>query len=107
MANKNDEKVTPMTGTQETDENKEGANEMEGNQEAQGKVVQLPTEKKGGFFRDMSIGMKIGMGLFFSGLALGAGYLVKTLIGGRGGNDAAPAEEPIVAEGSVSEPVEG
>lgn len=66
-------------------------------------VVQLPVEeKKGSFLRDMSIGMKIGCGLFFGGLAFGAGFLIKKVFFSGADNDA-----PIEAEGTVSEPTEG
>lgn len=66
-------------------------------------VVQLPVEeKKGSFLRDMSIGMKIGCGLVFGGLAFGAGFLIKKVFFSGADNDA-----PIEAEGTVSEPTEG
>lgn len=104
MANKTEEKVAQM---EETEENKEETKEMEQeNKEATGNVVQLPTQpKKGGFFREMSIGAKIGFSLVIGGLVLGGGYLVKCLVGGKG-NEAA-ADAPIEAEGSVSESTEG
>lgn len=85
--------------------NEEEENEMEENenkpQETEGKVVQLPTEKKGGFLRDLGVGAKIGVALVFTGIGIGVGFLVKALIGGKEDENA-----PIQGEGSVSDPVE-
>lgn len=44
----------------------------------------MPTngpEEKRGFFRDLGLGAKIGIGLVFGGLIAGGVYLVKTLLG--------------------------
>lgn len=59
-------------------------------------VVVTAPEKKHGFFRDMSVGMKIGVGLVFGGVLVGAGYLIKKVF--FSGND-----DPIEVDGTVTD----
>lgn len=76
MATVKENKVAQET---ENVENKTETNEqVQENQEPKATVVDLTAnEKKGGFFRDMSIGAKIGFG-FTIGLVLAGGvYIVK------------------------------
>lgn len=90
-------KENKVPQTEETNETKTEATEQI--QENQSNVVDLTKEpKKGGFFRDMSIGMKIGAGLFFGSLAFGAGFLIKKVFF-NGDDD----DDAIPVDGSVSD----
>ena len=63
--------------------------------------VAMPPEKKGGFFRDMGIGVKIGVGLVVGGTLFGVGWLIKkAFFGGSNSSD------PVDVEGTVSETAE-
>lgn len=91
-------KETKVAQETENVENKtETTEQVQENQEPKATVVDLTkTEKKGGFFREMSIGAKIGFGLTIGAIAFGAGYLVKKVFF-SGDND----DEAVETEGTV------
>ena len=91
-------KETKVAQETENVENKTETNEqVQENQEPKATVVDLTkTEKKGGFFREMSIGAKIGFGLTIGAIAFGAGYLVKKVF--FSGDD---DNEAVETEGTV------
>ena len=98
--NVNQEKVNKVEEVEQTVETNEPVN----NEDSAQMVMTNPaSEKKGGFFRDMSIGMKIGVGLVFGGVMFGAGFLVKKMF--FSGNDT--EDDPVEVEGTVSEPIDG
>ena len=95
MATAKENKVAQET---ENMENKtETTEQVQENQETKATVVDLTkTEKKGGFFREMSVGAKIGFGLTIGAIAFGAGYLVKKVF--FSGDD---DDEAVETEGTV------
>lgn len=91
-------KETKVAQETENVENKtETTEQVQENQEPKATVVDLTAnEKKGGFFREMSIGAKIGFGLTIGAIAFGAGYLVKKVF--FSGDD---DDEAVETEGTV------
>lgn len=91
-------KETKVAQETENMENKtETTEQVQENQEPKATVVDLTkTEKKGGFFREMSVGAKIGFGLTIGAIVFGAGYLVKKVF--FSGDD---DDEAVETEGTV------
>ena len=85
--NENEEQNVP----EETETNEAPVNE--------GKIVYLPAKKKGGFLSDLGLGAKIGLGLVFTGVGVGLGFLLKGLLGGKDDDH----QDAIPVEGSVSD----
>ena len=113
MATKETRKTqnTQTPNNEETEENKDmNENEQDVQEETEtnetpvneGKVVYLPAKKKGGFLSDLGLGAKIGVGLVFTGIGVGLGFLLKGLLGGKDDDH----QDAIPVEGSVSDSAE-